>query len=402
MAQAKDLQPNNLFHAVKKGKNFHRRTQSTNAYDFDNLLNLQRSTPGLMEEIAKSQGVADTNATKRAIDASVGKQEEKHVIVEDIDEIPKSIGWVVPKLPKSNMNPLHVIQKRDLSNVINSNGNIATKKLEKFTDKDLVNDLTGLNVIMERHQSIENSDMDAVEFKSDKNSTENSHGVHSRTNSWNDSSLQSGKPSASNRSSQGVAPSTFKPQHRRGQLSMDLDNRLKSDLTRSQQFPPQFSPKLTQISELLPQHSGSQSAKNVKDKFNITKKITPETAKNFLKVLDKHRKSPSLGGTVQFDARPIHQKDSGEKKPLSTIVENLIHEDEKITVIKTLETKISKMNTNIEELNNKTATLQKQMMELTNVIKTLQAENSNLRKVMKFHLFHVFIFEIRKAFRRER
>ena len=115
MAQVEEhFQPNNLFNSIKKGKNLHRRTQSTNLNGFSSIVNQNQNqvNPNLMEEIAKQQGVSDTTATLKAVDASTKKQEEKHVTVEDINEIPKNMGWVIPKNPYSK-NPIQNLKKRD-------------------------------------------------------------------------------------------------------------------------------------------------------------------------------------------------------------------------------------------------------------------------------------------------
>lgn len=384
-AQSEALQPNNLFNSVKKGKNFHRRTQSTNAYDFDAMLNIKKTNPNLMEEIARQYGVSDTAATKKAVEASSNKQEERNIIVEDIDEIPNNIGWIVPKNPNSNMNPLHVVKKRDLAHILNSNPPAPTKKLEKFTDQELVNDLTGLNVISERHQSIESSDIEAL--------NSGSRGLHTRTSSCNDPSLFAGKQAGTAHLSQNMSamPSGFKPHHNRIQLSGDNENKTSETCNNSllQNAQPQHqpSPTVSKIGELFPQRNGSHSTKNAKDLFNLNMHITPEVAKNFLKVLDKNRKSSHFSGTNSDSKAADHKavskpKESEEKKQLNRGIQNHTPEDEKMMIIRKLEAKVSRMSAQIEQLTDETCHLKEQVIDLSDTIKILGIENMTLKKVI--------------------
>lgn len=386
MAEEKHLQPNNLFSDVKKGKSFHRRTKSTNDYDFGTMLNIPRSNPGLMEEIAKDLGVADTNATRKAISAASKKQGEKHVIIEDINEIPKNIGWLVPKNHNAGSNPLQMVTKHNLKS---PSGQVQpAKKLEKFQDQGLVNDLTGLNVILERHQSVESSDFDAIEMTPEKSAFSPNRKKHSRTISWNEPSLSTKKQmaeAAHNNPPLKTLPSPQSKSRVHTTMSIDFNNRTsepaKKELLRKSQ--PQFHPhRSTQSFEPKASNyqSGSLSTKVPIERFDLAKNITPDMAKNFLKVLERHKKSPSVGGSSVFaDHRKVSQREQlTESKYISQRTEPTV---EKSHTMNYLEEKMAKMSLQLEQLNSKTSMLSQQVVELTGTVNMLRAENDNLKKV---------------------
>ena len=392
MTDSEQLKPSNLQATHKKGKSFHRRTHSHNAYDFNSVMNLPpTTTPGLMEEIAKAQGVGDSNATRKALDAASNKQSDKCVIVEDINDIPKNVGWVVPKNPNADNNPL-LLRKHNLTLKAQQLHSSPDKKPEKPVNQHLINASSGLNTIHERQQSVESSEAEPLGLRSGGNST-SSRANHARTTSWNESLFANNKQIS--RNSYNLASPTLQGHHRRVQFSLDLENKVNpftttndTLLSRANATSQQRSPKSGRLNELFA-HAGTHSAKHAKEKLSIRPNVTPETAKNFLKVLDKHKKAPSLESmklesSLQTAERVSLTRETNDKRPNNAILKNLIVEDEKLTLIQNLESKLQAMEGQLSHLTQKTSSLEHQVIGLTSTMTLIQTENSALKRVTKF------------------
>lgn len=367
------LQPNNLFNLVKKGKNLHRRVQSSNSHDFDTLLNNKPATPNLMAEIAREQGVADTAKTLKAVETSATKQEEKHVTIEDIDEIPTNTGWIVPKNPYSK-NPMQAIKKRDPHTIqthTNDDHFETPKKLERFSDQQHLDEITGLSTVLERNQSIESSEIDPKELTSEKSLEGRSCRSHTRRSSCHEPTF-SRKGSITQNTPQNI-------------VGYPLSNELEKETAegvgkkphcQKQQVPTQADAVKYKLNGVISQDQKYQAMKVAKEKYHLSKKITPQAARNFLKVLDKHQKA--------LPERSL-QKPMNDRiqKPIETLkLEKNAPVNEEIQVFHKLESKIDMMSTKVEHLNQKTSLLMSQVADLRNIVTILTKEHNNYQQVI--------------------
>lgn len=271
---------------TKKNKNLHRRTQSSTVYDMARLLNVPSSDrQEILQDMVNTYNIINSERTQKAVEASNAIVAEKHVIVEDIEEVPKSSGYIVPKYPKNDSNPLSIIKRRNLSYSEGANTNLPQKQPQRKIDPEMLGSIIGLNVIYERHHSIESSD-----FKSDKLSV-SSKETHTRTNSLGE----------------GLQFSARNYNGKRTHAPNEIETKCSPRVSSSNGVTP--SPKsggLLQKSKLVaPQPEIKETA--VKSKLNINKKISPEEAKNFLKLLNKQRQSPSLNSskTSEHPGTPV-------------------------------------------------------------------------------------------------
>lgn len=89
------------------------------------------------------------------------------MIVDDIDEIPNT-GYIIPKSYQSDDgNPLMFIKKRNLSVCTsNLNNTCPVKRIDLLNELKNIDDLIGLNTIMEKRNSMEDIDIEALEQSS--------------------------------------------------------------------------------------------------------------------------------------------------------------------------------------------------------------------------------------------
>lgn len=160
------------FNKIREKGRAHRRTQSSTAFDMSHIIKPNQNNPEVIKGIAETYLIPDANNTQRLVQATNDKQEEKQIIVEDILEIPQS-SWIVPSRPSAN-NPMNFLKKRNLSCGGSMNGNTGSSRLIDFkSDYSTLNDIIGLNVIVERKNSVDSNEH---ETKSDEtgNHTRNS------------------------------------------------------------------------------------------------------------------------------------------------------------------------------------------------------------------------------------
>lgn len=152
---------NELF-TQPKGKHRHRRTQSTFNLDFGTVPVQNVVSEEFSKEMTQTHNLPDYSSTQKLIDVSSQQNNGAEVIVDDIEEIP-NMGPVVPRLPLGN-NPMALIKKRDLSGVnINQTNHCPVRKIDLFSDLTNIDDLTGLDTIYERKNSVESTDLESVD-----------------------------------------------------------------------------------------------------------------------------------------------------------------------------------------------------------------------------------------------
>lgn len=284
-----------------KHQTHHRRTKSSYTYDIPGMLNVSSGDQFTSAyEIVQPHTTTNLERTQKAVEASTKIATEKHIIVEDIEEVPKSTGYIVPRYPKNDSGPLSIIKRRNLSGSMAAKVNSMENQQPKKIDAETVNNLTGLNTIHERQQSIESSD-----FKSDKMSV-SSKETHTRTNSLND----------------GIFGTQFSNRNQSGKRShFHQESEQRASPLGSGRSSLNSSPKVThQIQKNTPTSlflaEGQSPHADSNSKLNINKKMTPEEAKSFLKLLTKQRLSPSLNTSNNFDSN----SPSNVEKPRTNVL----------------------------------------------------------------------------------
>lgn len=161
------LEPIDFNKIRQKGGN-HRRTQSNTAYDLCGVLNTHQSQPELIKQIAENYQILDGSNTQKLLEATRQNTDEKQIIVEDIFEIPNSSA-IVPHR-KGALNPINFVHRRNLS--CSTNEQSSRECTQKRMNYHNLNDIIGLNVIIERKNSVESSECDntTLEVKSERKS----------------------------------------------------------------------------------------------------------------------------------------------------------------------------------------------------------------------------------------
>lgn len=157
------LEPIDFNKIRQKGRN-HRRTQSNTAFDLCGILKTHQSKPELINDIVETYNIMDGNDTKKLVDAINDKENEKQIIVEDIYEIPTSRA-IVPH-QSSSCNPMNFVKKRNLSCGGSLSNTCPIRAIDLRADPETLNDIIGLNVILERKNSVESSEFEAGSLSS--------------------------------------------------------------------------------------------------------------------------------------------------------------------------------------------------------------------------------------------
>ena len=124
--------------------------------------------------------------------------------------------------------------------------------------------------------------------------------------------------------------------------------------------------------------------KQAKERYNLAKDITPQAARNFLKMLDKNCKVPSVAESPEKSKKACVYTKSTTKIPVNkSVTDKFTQNNDKIAVINNLETKLATMTAKMEQLNQKTSKLKEQVSGLNTVIKLLTQENNTLKQVNK-------------------
>ena len=159
----------NLMDMRAKGKKLHRRTQSSSKHDLNGFFDKKAASEEFTQEMIQSNNVLNADATQHALDADANKflENEKEVIVDDIEDIPFT-GIIVPKA-NSAANPLNLVSKGNLTARIASlNSNIYPVKKVHLLDqlKDNIDEFTGLNTIHEKKNSMDSMDTENLGARS--------------------------------------------------------------------------------------------------------------------------------------------------------------------------------------------------------------------------------------------
>ena len=149
-----------------KGRAFHRRTQSNSAYDLNGIVHTApKDIETDIEAIVSHHNIVGSMATLKALESSRVGNIEKQVIVDDIDEIPKSIGMILSKKSGSS-NPMSYIKKRNLSCFNSFVNPCPIKKINLLHEPEKLDNLTGLNTIYEKRNSLDSFDPESTDINS--------------------------------------------------------------------------------------------------------------------------------------------------------------------------------------------------------------------------------------------
>ena len=171
MTETSSMSHSELMQLRAKGKKFHRRTQSTFTTEFVRLPEKESNPNEFAQEMAETHNLLSAEITQKVLDVPFNFENDREVIVDDIEDIPQT-GAVVPKLPLGS-NPMNFIKRRNLSAFTSAvNNKCPVKKVNLFIDLQNINDLTGLDTIYERRNSIESMDLDNVDHLSSGQRTE--------------------------------------------------------------------------------------------------------------------------------------------------------------------------------------------------------------------------------------
>jgi len=163
MTDSLSINSSDLILQRNKGKRLHRRTQSTFDLNWTNAPVKETNSEEFTNEMVKIHNILDADITQKILDvAQVPEDDDREVIVDDIDEIPITMG-IAPKLNSEN-NPMSLIKRRNLSTMIPGSGtHCPIRKINLFLELQNIDDLTGLDTIYERKNSVESIDMETLD-----------------------------------------------------------------------------------------------------------------------------------------------------------------------------------------------------------------------------------------------
>lgn len=163
MADALSMGHSDLMQLRAKGKKLHRRTHSTFHLNLDKITGQEPDHQEFIQEMLQTNNILTSDATQKLLQAPIApKEDDVEIIVDDIDDIPFT-GPIIPK-PSSSNNPMAFIKRRNLSLANpSSDSNCPIKKVNLFIDLQNIDDLTGLDTIYERKNSVESIDMETLD-----------------------------------------------------------------------------------------------------------------------------------------------------------------------------------------------------------------------------------------------
>ncbi len=154
-----------LIQQRNKIKRAHRRTQSTFDFNFVSSEPEERESNAeeFTQEMIQTHNILDANITQKILDVvHIAEEDDREVIVDDIDEIPITSA-IAPKLNSEN-NPMSLIKRRNLSTMLPGSGtHCPIRKINLFLELQNIDDLTGLDTIYERKNSVESIDMETLD-----------------------------------------------------------------------------------------------------------------------------------------------------------------------------------------------------------------------------------------------
>jgi len=164
MTDTLSINSSDLIQQRNKGKRLHRRTQSTFDLNFasSSVPEKESNAEEFTQEMIKLHNILDANVTQKILDVVQIDEDDREVIVDDIDEIPITSA-IAPKLNSEN-NPMSLIKRRNLSTMIPGSGtHCPIRKINLFLELQNIDDLTGLDTIYERKNSVESIDMETLD-----------------------------------------------------------------------------------------------------------------------------------------------------------------------------------------------------------------------------------------------
>ena len=167
MTESLSTSHSDLMNLRAKGKKLHRRTQSHTTFSLNDVVNKKNTSDEFVHEMLLNHNVLGSDVTQKVLDAVNRDANEKEVIVDDIDEIPNT-GIIIPHGFSNNLNnPLNSIQRRSL--LMRNNYQTAGsqfKKIDMLSQVKNIDDITGLNTIHEKRNSMESIETENLNKKS--------------------------------------------------------------------------------------------------------------------------------------------------------------------------------------------------------------------------------------------
>jgi len=149
------------------GKKLHRRTQSHTTFSLNGVVDKKNNSDEFVQEMLSNHNVLGGDFTQKVLDAVNKDANEKEVIVDDIDDIPNT-GIIIPHGAFNSLNnPLNSIQRRSLlmRNNYQTSGS-QFKKIDMLSQVKNIDDITGLNTIHEKRNSMESIETENMNKRS--------------------------------------------------------------------------------------------------------------------------------------------------------------------------------------------------------------------------------------------
>jgi len=166
MTESLSTSHSDLMNLRAKGKKLHRRTQSHTTFSLNGVVDKKNNSDEFVQEMLHNHNVLNGDFTQKVLDAVNKETNEKEVIVDDIDEIPNT-GIIIPHGASNSFNPLNSIQRRSL--LMRNNYQTAGsqfKKIDMLSQMKNIDDITGLNTIHEKRNSMESIETENMNKRS--------------------------------------------------------------------------------------------------------------------------------------------------------------------------------------------------------------------------------------------
>ncbi len=167
MTESLSTSHSDLMNLRATGKKLHRRTQSHTTFSLNGVVDKKNTTDEFAQEMLQNHSILNGDLTQKVLDAVNKDLNEKEVIVDDIDEIPNT-GIIIPRgFSNGSNNPMNPIQRRGLlmRNTFQTNAS-QFKKMDMLSQVKNIDDITGLNTIHEKRNSMESIETENINKKS--------------------------------------------------------------------------------------------------------------------------------------------------------------------------------------------------------------------------------------------
>lgn len=168
MTESLSTSHSDLMNLRAKGKKLHRRTQSHTTFSLGEVVNKKNTSDEFIHEMLQNHNILNGDFTQKVLDAVNKGEDEKEVIIDDIDDIPNT-GIIIPQGFSNNFNnPLNNLQKRNLLLMRNTfqATNSQFKKIDMLSQVKNIDDITGLNTIHEKRNSMESIETENLNKRS--------------------------------------------------------------------------------------------------------------------------------------------------------------------------------------------------------------------------------------------